>query len=445
MLFRTLLCCLSLASPLLISMRATAGDWPRFRGPNGSGVCTDTNPLPVTWDDETNTQWKIELPGPGSSSPIVVGDHVYITCWSGYGLSQQDPGEQEALQRHLLCIDRNDGSVVWDRPVPAELPEDTYRGMFAEHGYASHTPISDGERIYVFFGKTGALAFDLAGNQLWHTDVGDGTDPRGWGSSSSPVLFGNTLIITASAESNSLVGLNAETGEEVWRQEAGGLGSTWGTPVLVEVEGRTDLVLGVPNEIWGINPETGKLRWYCPAMNTDSFCSSVIADEAGVIYGIEGRGGGSIAVRAGGSGDVSQSHVVWSGNDRNRIGTPVLYEGRLYFVSGGVLSCLDAQSGEEIYQGRLTGGTGGGGGGGGGGRGFGGQDYSSAVIGDGKLYFVSRSGTCHVVSVTGDEFEQLAANQMTTETEDFSGSPAISDGQIFIRSSKHLWCISERE
>jgi outer membrane protein assembly factor BamB len=116
----------------------------------------------------------------------------------------------------------------------------------------------------------------------------------------------------------------------------------------------------------------------------------------------------------------------------------VLYEGRLHFVSGGVLSCLDAQSGEEVYQGRLSGG-----GGGGGGRG--GQDYSSAVIGDGKLYFVTRSGTCHVVSVDGDEFEQLASNQMTSETEDFSGSPAISDGQIFIRSSHHLWCISERE
>ncbi len=437
MLDRKLTCCLCLSALGLFITNTNAGDWPRFRGPNGSGVSSDTNPLPVTWDDENNTQWKIELPGPGSSSPIIVGDRVYITCWSGYGTSQQDPGDQENLERHLLCIDRNDGSVIWDEPVPAELPEDTYRGMFAEHGYASHTPISDGERIYVFFGISGALAFDLDGNQLWQTPVGNGRDPRGWGSSSSPVLYGGLVIITASAESNSLVGLNAETGEEVWRQEAGGLGSTWGTPVLAEVDGRTDLVIGVPNEIWGINPESGKLRWYCPAMNTDSFCSSVITDDAGIIFGIEGRGGGSIAVRAGGSGDVSESHVVWSGSDRNRIGTPVLYEGRLHFVSGGVLSCLDAQSGEEVYQGRLSGG------GGGGGRG--GQDYSSAVIGDGKLYFVTRSGTCHVVSVDGDEFEQLASNQMTSETEDFSGSPAISDGQIFIRSSHHLWCISERE
>lgn len=441
---RNLICfsCLLLVVPCV-----QASDWPRFRGPNGSGVSADTNPLPVTWSDDENTQWKIELPGPGSSSPIVVGDRVYVTCWSGYGESREEPGDQENLVRHLLCIDRNDGSIIWDETVPAELPEDEYGGMFAEHGYASHTPISDGERIYVFYGKTGALAYDLDGNQLWHRDVGDGTDPRGWGSSSSPVLFENLLIVTASAESNALVGIDTETGEEVWRQEAGGLGSTWGTPVLAQAEDRTDLVIGVPNEIWGLNPESGKLRWYCAAMNTDSYCSSVIADEVGTVYGVEGRGGGSIAVRAGGNGDVSESHVVWSGSDNNRIGTPILYEGRIYCVSGGAITCIDAATDEEVYRERLQAGDGGDAGqgqGGGRGRGFGGQDYSSPVIGDGKLYYLTRSGTCYVVAV-GGEFEQLAANRMTSETEDFSASPAVSDGQIFIRSSRHLWCLSERE
>jgi outer membrane protein assembly factor BamB len=442
-------CC----SLLVLSVTSLeAGDWPRFRGPNGSGVSTDTNPLPATWSDEENMQWKIELPGPGSSSPIVVGDRVYITCWTGYGLSEEDPGDQANLQRHLICIDRNDGSVIWDKSVPAELPEDVYRGMIPEHGYASHTPVSDGERIYVFYGKSGALAYDLEGNELWHTMVGDGLDPLGWGSSSSPVLHDNILIITASAESTSLVGLDTATGDEVWRQEAGSLASTWGTPVLAQAEDRTDLVIGVPNEIWGLNPATGKLRWYCSAIGDNSYCSSVIADEVGTIYGIEGRGGGSIAVRAGGSGDVSESHVVWSGRDNNRIGTPVLYEGRIYFASGGALTCIDAATDEEIYRERLQASRGaddqappaGGGRPGGGRGGFGGQDYSSPVIGDGKLYYVTRGGICHVVAL-GDTFEQLASNRMTSETEDFSGTPAISDGQIFIRSSKHLYCISERE
>lgn len=192
-----------------------AGDWPRFRGPNGSGVSADAGPLPAKFSATENLRWKVPLPGPGSSCPIVVGDKIFVTCWSGYGVDRASPGEQGNLRRHLVCIDRKTGSTLWTSDIEPVLPEDQYGGMFAEHGYASHTPVSDGERVYVYFGKTGALAFDMDGKQLWQTKVGQESDPRGWGSASSPVIYKNVLIVTASAESEALVGLDAKTGKEL--------------------------------------------------------------------------------------------------------------------------------------------------------------------------------------------------------------------------------------
>ncbi len=391
----------------------------------------------------------------------MVGQRVYVTCWDGYGVDREAAGDQQKLRRHLICLDRNTGETVWSKAVAPILPEDPYDGMFTQHGYASHTPVSDGARIYVFFGKTGALAFDLEGNQLWQTQIGTESNPRGWGSASSPILYKDLLIVTASAESEAMVALDKASGKEVWRQEAQGFGSVWGTPVLVPLaEDRTDLVLGVPYEIWGLNPDTGKMRWYCEAMDTDSFCSSVINDGS-MVYAMEGRGGGSIAVLAGGEGDVTQSHVGWNGRHNNRIATPVVYEGRIYFVSGGIANCIDAQTGEQVYQSRLVSGSapaaraggdrngdGGGprgrrgpGGPGGPGGGFGGQDYASPVIANGKVYYVARSGDVYVIKL-GPEFEQLAVNRIAEDNEDFSATPAVSDGELFIRSSKHIYCVA---
>jgi hypothetical protein len=254
------------------------------------------------------------------------------------------------------------------------------------------------------------------------------------------------------------VALDKRTGREVWRKEAQGFAGTWGTPVLVKVAAdRTDLVLAVPYEIWGFDPQTGKLRWFCEALKTDSFCSSLTVDND-VVYAVEGRGGGSIAVRAGGTGDVTKTHVVWTGRHNSRISTPLLSDGRLYFIAGGIVNCITAAQGEKVFQARLGEGgdtppEGGGGrgargfgrggpGGGGGGRGgVGGQDYSSPVAADGKLYYVSRGGEIHVLKL-GETFEKLATNRLTSDPEDFSGTPAISDGQIFIRSSRHLYCVS---
>lgn len=434
-----ILCVLALIIGL--NSLVSASDWSRFRGPNGSGISSDTTSTPVEWSPDKNVRWKTPLPGAGVSSPIVVGDRLFVTCYSGYGANF---GKIEDLKRHLVCVDRSSGKILWDKSVDAVLPEDSYSGMgIPSHGYASHTPVSDGKHIYVFFGKSGVLAYDLEGKQRWHQSVGTESDRRRWGSASSPILHAGNVIVVASAESEAIIALNAETGDEVWRQEAAGLANVWGTPLIVKIDDeRTDLVLGVPYEIWGFNPDTGKLRWYSEISAGDQYSSSVVAVQD-VVYSIEGRGGGSAAVRAGGKGDVTKSHTVWSGSDSSRFGTPVVYQGRLYFFSSGVARCNDAKTGKKVFQGRLEGGSNSSGGGRSRfGRGGGGSDYSSPVIADGKIYYVQGSGSCFVLKA-GDKFEQLAVNSVTTDRESFGATPALSNGEIFLRSDKYLYCVSE--
>jgi len=426
-------------------------DWLRFRGPNGSGISEEAHPTPVKWSPES-VKWKAPLPGPGSSCPIVVGDKVFVTCWSGYGIdrSSRDPGNQEDLRRHLVCVDKNTGKEVWKKSIDPVLPEDNYGGMFAEHGYASHTPVSDGEHVFVFFGKTGVLAFDLDGDKKWQTSVGTESGARNWGSSSSPVLFEDLVIVPATAESESLVALNKETGKEVWKAEAGGFNSTWGSPVLVESDDQTEVVIAIPGEVWGLNARTGKLAWFSEIFNGGSMCSSAVVDSKGVVYAMESgpRGGGAVALRAGAgdSKDVTETNTVWSGNQSNRISTPLWFEDRIYTISNKTVMCLNAADGKQIFRSRLksSGGSassneGGGRRGGRGGRG--GQDYGSPVLADGKIYYTSRAGETFVIQA-GTKFDQLASNRVTTDSEDFSATPAISDGQLFIRSSKHLYCVA---
>ena len=418
----------------LIGTPFVHADWSRFRGPNGSGISPDNTSTPVRWSGSANLKWKTRLPGPGVSGPIIAVDRVYVTCYSGYGTDRQNPGDQKDLKRHLLCIDRGNGEILWDKQVVAVLPEDPYEGIgVTAHGYASSSPVSDGNNIYVFFGKTGALAFDKKGNQLWQTNVGKESDARRWGSASSPILYKNLLIVPAICESEALVALDKKTGKEVWRQEAAGFANSWSTPILVKVDDtRTDLVIGVTKEIWGLNPDTGKLRWYSEGAPSDSFCSSAVSD-GDVVYAIEGRSGVSTAVRAGGKGDVTKSHVLWTGRDSSRFGSPIIANGRIYSFANGVAGVIDAQTGKRISQTRLEGGTGESGGMGG--------DYASPILADGKLYYVRRSGDMFVLEAN-DKLKQLALNRLTDEKEEFSATPAASNGDLFIRSSKHLYCVS---
>ncbi len=426
---------------------AQAEDWTRFRGSNGDGISPDS--APTQWSPTENMKWKTKLPGAGVSCPIVLGGKIFLTCYSGYGIDARDPGDQADLKRHVVCVNRTNGEIIWDQAIDSTAAEDAYSGMgVPEHGYASHTPVTDGEAVYAFLGKSGVYAFDLDGKQLWHTEVGTGSDRRHWGSASSPILAGDILVVPAIAESSSLIGLDKKTGKQIWKEETDALGNSWSTPLLVKVDdSRSDLVMPVGGEVWGLNPANGKLRWFCGDIPGDSFYTS-LSSRDGIVYGSVGgrNGGGSFAIKVGGKDDVTKTNMVWQGSDQSSYATPVLHNNRMFIASRGVATAIDTQTGKQLEKVRLESSADNapasppGGNSRGGGRGGFGGDYSSPVVANGKLYYVKRNGEMFVFDA-GTELKQLAVNRVTSDSEEFSATPAICDGQIFVRSNKNLYCI----
>ena len=403
-----------------------AADWSRFRGPNGSAVSEDRG-VPTDWSDSTNLFWKAELPGPGSSSPIIVGERVFVTCYSGYGPSRGVAGDIQKLERHLICVSLKDGKILWNKPVAAKQPEDTFEdsagGYLRDHGYATSTPASDGEHVFVFFGKSGVLAFDLYGYQIWQSFVGSGSAQNRWGSGSSPILYRNTVIVNAAAESKSLIALDQKTGKEVWRSDADNIHASWATPVLVDApNGKTELVMNAPHEMWGFNPDNGDFLWFAEGIQDMTICGSVVARD-GIVYAVGGRSGSAVAVKAGGRDDVSKSHVIWKKSLRSYVPSPVLAGDHILSVNNddGILSGLKVATGEQVFRQRL---------------GNTGSVYASPTIIGGKAYIVTRRNGTFVVELAGSP-KVIAENKLNDET-DFNASPAVADGKLLLRSNRSL-------
>jgi outer membrane protein assembly factor BamB len=412
----TLSCFAVMLTSMIVTAHLTAAEWPQFRGPGGQGTTSEKN-LPLRWSDTENVAWKTELPGFGASSPIALGDRLFVTCYSGYGLDRQNPGKPEDLTLHVVCLTK-EGKIVWDEHIQPRLPESE---RVRDHGYAGPTPATDGEHLYVFFGKSGVLKFDLDGNQLWQADVGEKT--HRWGCGTSPVLYRNLVIVNASVESGSLVAIDKDSGEEVWR--AGGMTASWNTPHLVEPgNGRHELVVSVKNRILAFNPATGEQLWNCDGIQ-DYVCPSIVS-QAGVVYVIGGRSSKAIAIRAGGRGDVTESHRLWEAKAGSNVCSPVIHDGHLYWVSdrNKVAYCVRIEDGEVIYAER-----------------FPDQPYASALVGDGKLYIVTRNGGTYVLAAR-PEFEQLAHNRLDDRST-FNASPIVANGKLFLRSDRFLYCIGK--
>jgi outer membrane protein assembly factor BamB len=408
---------------LVVSETTAAEDWTGFRGPQGLGTAEASN-LPVEWDGETNVVWKQNLPGLGSSSPIVLGSQVFLTCYSGYGESIEQPGDKSQLMRHVVCLDRDTGKIIWTKPFPGKSSESDYRpGNDSRHGYASSTIATDGEHLFVFFGISGVFGFDLKGNVLWNTDVGSGT--HGWGSGTSPVLYQDLVIVNASIESTSLIALDKQSGKEVWRVP--GIAKCWSSPMLVNVGEGQELVLNAPNKLMGFEPATGQELWHCEGIPDSYVCPSPISHE-GVVYAIGGRKNTAIAVRAGGRGDVNDSHVLWKTGSGSNVSSPVYLNGFLYWFheSRGIVNCLNAKTGEQVYQERLEPRPD--------------LVYSSVTAADGKLYAISQENGTYVLAAR-PEFELLAVNVFQDDRTRSNASIIVSNNQLLLRTDKALYCL----
>jgi outer membrane protein assembly factor BamB len=415
-------------------LRGAERDWPCFRGPDRSGVAEDVG-LPLAWSDQENVVWKTALPGPGASSPVTFGDRIYLTCYSGYGLSRESPGEPDSLRRHVLAIKRDDGQVVWNREVSNPGRDDRYVDFINLHGYASSTPAVDASGVYAFFGTTGVRAFDHDGRQKWEAKVGWKTS--NFGSASSPVLTGDLVIVNAAVEENAIVALDKQTGREVWRTPTPGASRS--TPLLIETGGSRELVFHLgesygggkadPSGLAAVDPADGRKLWECVSLNSYLNPSPIAHD--GVIYAVGCHPNRAVAIRAGGRGDVTATHLVWDIKHGSEVGTPVFYRGRLYWANeeSGVVYCVDAADGAVVYQERLNPRPG--------------RIYASAVIADGKLYYVSRENGTYVLPAE-PRFELLAHNVLAADGSVFNATPAVSRGQLLLRSDRFLYCIGRR-
>ena len=413
------------ASIAAAMMSAHAADWPQFRGPGALGR-GDSKGAPLSWSDTSNIVWKAKLPGPGASSPITWGHSIFVTCFTGYATSSREPGDMTQLKRHLLCLSLKDGTVLWNTPVPAELPEqDRIR---EDHGYASSTPTVDAEHVYTFYGKSGVFAFDHSGKEVWQTKVGDKLN--GWGSATSPVLLKDLILVNASTESEALVALDRKTGREVWR--SAGIKESWHAPVTVSIAGgKTEVVMAMFRKVVGIDPDTGAQLWHADTGINWYMCPTPVA-ENGIVYSIGGRNpNGGLAIRAGGRGDISQSHVVWKVNKGSNVPSPILHEGHLYFAHENlsVVYCINARTGEVVYEERLEPSLG--------------QIYASPILADGRIYFIGRGGRGLVIAAK-PVFERLAETQLEGNRGSFNASPALSGDRILLRSNTTLYCIGER-
>ena len=419
-----LLLLLPLVAPALVEgqppPKPPVTDWRGFRG--SDGTATVEVKLPLTWGAKENVGWKTDLPGAGTSTPVVVGSRVFVTCYSGYNVPGQPKGKQDDLKLHLVCLDRKTGKEVWTRDVAPKLPEQ--ENIRDGHGYASSTPTADDSRVYAFFGKTGVVAWDHDGKELWRADVG--STLHGWGSGASLLLADGLLIVNASVESEKLYALDAKSGKEVWNVRR--VLEAWNTPILAKAGDRTELVLAINGRVFGLDPKTGKELWTCDTGIPAYMVPSVVAAD-GVVYVIGGRPAGGLAVKLGGSGDVTKTHRLWTSKKGSIVSSPVFHDGHLYWMgeNNETAFCADAKTGNVVYEERVP---------------RAGQVYGSPVLADGKIYYPARDGKMLVVAAK-PKFELLATNTLGEGRGEFNASPAASGPQLLLRTNKAVYCIGK--
>lgn len=427
--------------------KAAVGNWPTWRGADGTCVAAEGSNPPVTWSDDENIKWKVEIPGKGSSSPIIWGDKVYVTTaietdkegtapatrGGRGGRSGGIPGFTSARPSKVhefvvYALNRQDGSVAWRQVVKKAVP---HEGGHATASQASNSPITDGERIYAHFGSRGLHCLDVSGKLLWSKDFGLMRTAASFGEGSSPALHGNTLVMVWDHEGDSFVAaFDKVSGKELWRK-ARRESTSWSTPLITEVGGKAQVILTASGASRGYDLETGEILWSVSGMTRNPIPSPIQVD--GIAYLMSGFQGSTMqAIKlAGAEGNLRDSdNLLWTHRrGTSYVPSAMVYQGEVYFlrVSNGVLSCLDAKTGEAHYEGKRM-------------RRMG-TVYSSPVAAAGRIYFTSRRGYTKVIKA-GSKYEELATNRLH---DTIDGTAAIVGNEIYMRGEKHLYCIAEKK
>lgn len=414
-LFSSIMCSLY----VVLACEASAEGWTRFRGHQGSG--TAGRGIPTTWSDTDNLAWRTPLPGKGSSSPVVYDGKVFLTAYSGYGQSVESPGERSNLRLHVLCLSLEDGTVLWDQELDASPEEQSVTKRVADHGYASPTPCVDDKYVYASFGPSGVVALTHDGDVVWKRSVGTGT--AGFGAAASPIEMDDLVIMNASIEDGAVYGLEKETGEVRWRQE--GIQKAWTTPTVVSLpNGTQELVLNQKGAILGLDPKTGEQLWSCDGI-PDYVVPCVVA-EGDTLYCSGGRSNLTFAIKAGGRGDVTDSHLLWDVSRGANVTSPILVNGYLYWSHDKAIAlCLRASDGEEMFRERIP---------------TRGRVYAS-IVSDGEKLFLTTRDAGVLVLAADPEYKELGINVLGSEQERFNATPAIVDDQLLLRSDQALYCV----
>ena len=410
---------------LVLIATAVGAPWSGWRGAEGMGVSSDTE-LPLTWSSTENVKWKVALPERGNSTPVVWGDRVFVT---------QAVGDE----RLILCFSRTDGKELWRagaRNVEKEPTHDT-------NPYCSASPVTDGERVYAWFGSAGLFCFTVDGKEVWKRDLGE--HRHEWGYSASPVLHKDLCYLNfGPGERTFLLAVDKRTGRDAWRKDLekvevtlprndgfgsrGGVIGSWCVPVIINTGYREELVMSWPQRVCSYVPETGELLWQCGGLNPLVYSTTLFAE--GLVVAMGGYGGSTVAVRPGGSGDVTETHRLWhTPRDSGHLGSGVVKDGHLYIMNmNGIAECVELKSGKSVWKERPEATT------------SRSVSWSSIVLVGDRIYVLNQGGDTFVLRAA-PEFEMLATNALNDGLT--NASLAVSDGQIFIRTHAHLWCIGE--
>jgi outer membrane protein assembly factor BamB len=396
---------LSVLGVLAVSISARSEDWPQWRGPRADGTSTETN-LPTHWSATQNVKWSVPLPGKGHGSPIVVGQRIFLNT----ALENEN-------QRALICLDRNDGHILWQREV-LTAPLEKKNNL---NSYASSTPACDGQRVLVTFlsGKDVIVAaYDLNGSPLWRKSPGHFSSMHGW--SCSPMLYEDSIIVNCDHDGPGyIVRLKRDSGEQVWRIERPNHTRSYCNPTIFNVEGVKHMVLSGTKCTTSYDPDTGDLRWLIDGP-TEQYVASMVYNQTQNVFCITAGFPEMHTMGISPQGKVLWHHAKAKGLAAY-VPSPVAYGNWFFLVTdNGKAVCLDAKTGEPQWSQQL-----------------GKHHFPSAVLANGNVYWLSDEGTAYVVRAT-DKFELIAKNDLGEFSQ---ASPVLSNGQIFLRSDKHLFCI----